>query len=189
MKCFFILNGSISELIKMTLLKSCFNIIINLSLSSLILPKCISTEFIDISSLIIFSSSIIVFILLWLLFCVWVLLGNLWLKLILLMFSIVSLFNKLFDFTCGVDSIEELWLKLFLTFDKELFDFDGDELLLLIQFSFWLLLFEMSSLILLLISFNIRELLWLSIDILFVFDLFKFGVGYSIFKLFSWFVL
>ena len=39
MKSFFILKGSNSELNEMTLLKSSFNILINLSLSNRILPR------------------------------------------------------------------------------------------------------------------------------------------------------
>ena len=178
MKCFFILNGSTSELIDMTLLKSCLSIFINLSLSSRILPRCISTEFIEISSLMISSSSIIVFILWRLLFCVWFLLGNLWLKLILLIFSIVSLFNKLLDLIWGVDINDELWLKLFFILDNELvlFDFDGDELLLLFS------LLSFREFILLILSSINRDELWLSEDILFVNDLFIFFEGYILFE-------
>ena len=146
MKSFFILKGNNSEFIEITLLKSSFSILINLSLSNLILPRWISTELIVISSFIISKLSFLLII--WLLFWVWFLLGNLWLKLILLIFSNVSLFNKL-DLTWGVDNIDELRLKLFLIFDDELCDFEGDEVLSLL-FPFSLLFF--TSFILLLSS-------------------------------------
>ena len=172
-KFFFILKGSNSELSDITLLKRSFNIVINLSWFNLIFPRWISTELIEISSSIISKLSFPFLFKLWLvLFWVRFLLGNLWLKLILLIFSIVSLFNMR-GLTCGVDIIDVLWLKLFLILDKEFRDFDGDEVIsLLLPFSslifFWLL------------SKYLEFVVWSSINVLFNIDLFKLLIGYNL---------